>query len=248
MKADKNLWAVRANTYNNIDWVNRNDTIKKMIDLSVDINLNIEKILDIGTGTGKVLSTFKEVYPDATCYGIDISSEMFSKIENSDGIIFKEMNCETMEFEDNTFDIATARMSFHHVDNLEKAIKEVNRVLKPEGKFILCEGTPPSVDTLEFYKEVFALKEDRTTFLVDDLDNLFNTGNFKDITIKTVRMSDMSLNNWVENAGTPQEHIDEIKRLHWEAPDYVKKAYNMKEVDNDILMDWKFVVISGVKI
>ena len=57
----------------------------------------------------------------------------------------------------------------------------------------------------------------------------------------------MSMNNWLENSGLPFRNIDIIKRMHYDCDNLVKKAYNMKFVDEDILMEWKFSVVAGIK-
>jgi ubiquinone/menaquinone biosynthesis C-methylase UbiE len=244
-EAIKTDWAKRAKTYDNIDWVNRDDTLKAI--LSFVAGVSVKKVLDIGTGTGKVIKSVKQTYLDSECYGIDISLEMESELLDDENYIISQMNCENMQFESEMFDIVTARMSLHHVANLEDAVNEVFRVLKPGGKFIICEGTPPSVNATSFYKEVFSYKEERHTFLCDDLVNILLKMGLVDVTAKIIVSPNMSLNNWVENAGTPEENVEILKKLHWEADEEIKADYNMKVVENDITMDWKFVVACGTK-
>lgn len=239
-------WEKRSCTYNTINWVNRNETLDSMIMFAGDVNE--KKLLDLGTGTGKVLKSFKEIYPKANYYGLDRSLGMMSKIDSAYNFNLVEGKIENLSnFKDETFDVITARMVMHHSEDLNKAFKEVNRVLKKGGKFIICEGTPPNRDCVKFYEEMFKYKEDRHTFLLDDLTNLYINNNFSEIYSKTIVLSDMSLNNWLDNAGTPVENIEIIKKMHWEADDVVKEAYKMKEINDDIFMNWKFVVICGEK-
>jgi len=150
-------------------------------------------------------------------------------------------------FADDDFDLVTARMVFHHANNLEKAMDEVYRVLKPGGRFVLCEGNPPDRYSVQFYKDMFRFKEDRITFLLDDLVNLLVRQGFQKITSRTVILKDMSLNNWLEKSGLPFRNIDIIKKMHYDCDVFVQKAYNMKFGNDDILMDWKFSIISGIK-
>ena len=150
-------------------------------------------------------------------------------------------------FDNDSFHLITTRMAFHHSKNILKAMDEVYRVLKNGGKFIICEGNPPDVCTLDFYTRMFWFKEDRITFLLDDLINLFVYKEFKHITSKTVILKKMSLNNWLDNSGLPLRNINIIKTMHTECEDTVKEAYNMIFQEDDILMDWKFSVVSGIK-
>ncbi len=242
----KTDWATRSETYNNIAWVNRDETLNEMVNFAGD--LENKKALDIGTGTGKVLKTLKDKYPNGNYYGIDISKEMMSKIDPSLGFNLSVSKIENLaSFEDNFFDIVTARMVLHHSEDLEKASKEVYRVLKPGGKFIVCEGNPPDRHSVAFYEEMFKYKEDRHTFLLDDITNLMVNAKFKDITSKTIVLNNMSLNNWLSNAGVPFRNVDIIRKLHFNADMLVKKAYDMQMVQDDIIMNWKFSVVAGVK-
>ena len=47
---------------------------------------------------------------------------------------------EFLLFADGTFDIATSSLSLHWVNDLPKALREIRRVLKPDGVFIGASG------------------------------------------------------------------------------------------------------------
>ena len=246
MQQSKKYWNDRAEKYNNLNWVNKNNTLDDMIMMAG--NTNGKRVLDLGTGTGKVLAEFKKQNPEGIYYGIDISDEMTRYIDKDLGFNIQISSMENMHmFEDEFFDVVTARMCVHHSEDIEKAFQEVKRVLKPNGVFIICEGTPPDRHSVEFYTEMFKYKEDRHTFLLDDLTNYYINAGYNNILSKTTVLNNMSLNNWVENGGTPEENIQIIKDMHYNAPEHVKKAYNMVEKDDDIFMNWKFVVVSGRK-
>lgn len=242
----KTDWEERSRTYDNIRWVNRNETLEQMIKFCG--NVNNKNVLDLGTGTGKVLKALKEEYHNGNYYGVDLSEGMMNKIDKDLGFNLSQSKIEDLSiFEDNFFDVVTARMVIHHSEDLNKAFSEVKRILKPGGKFIVCEGTPPDRYSVKFYEEMFKYKENRNTFLLDDLTNLYVNNGFKDVMSKTVILNDMSLNNWLDNAGVPFRNIDIIRKMHFEADKIVKQAYNMRLIENDIIMDWKFAVICAVK-
>jgi len=60
-------------------------------------------------------------------------------------------------------------------------------------------------------------------------------------------MKNASLNNWLENSALPFRNIDIIRKMHFACEPGVQRAYNMKFQDDDVLMDWKFAVVSGIK-
>lgn len=57
------------------------------------------------------------------------------------------LNIENMPLEDNSFDIVMANHILEHVENLPKALSEIKRVLKPNGKAILLSPINPNRET-----------------------------------------------------------------------------------------------------
>lgn len=100
----------------------------------------VNKILDIGTGSGNFILVLKEVFPDAEMIGVDPNlnslkdaSQRFSDVQ------FNEMSAENLDFEDKSFDVVSMSMALHHIPDVEKSLLEMQRVLKPGGWIIINE-------------------------------------------------------------------------------------------------------------
>lgn len=99
------------------------------------------EILEVGVGTG---ANF-EYYPmKVNVTGIDFSPKMLdiaqSKIPKSKAEIkLLEMDIEQMNFPDNSFDTVISSCVFCSVPNPIEGLKEIRRVVKPEGKIIMLE-------------------------------------------------------------------------------------------------------------
>jgi len=237
-------WSKRALKYNQLDWVNR-DVLTLGI-LNATRECHATRALDVGTGTGKIMKAIRNKYPECECWGIDSSETMLGRIEDKDNYIIKVINAEDLsEISNHYFDLVTARMVFHHIGNIQKAISEIRRVLKPGGLFIVCEGNPPSTGAIDWYTRMFSYKEERSTLTEIDLINMFVKAGFSDITTKTIIMKDCSLSNWLANSGLPHENVETITNMHFEAPEHIKEDYNMTFRDNDCFMDWKFSIVYG---
>ena len=244
------IWVNRALVYNNLDWVNKRDFLNFFIELCKPRSDFVA--LDVGCGTGIV--TRELSLKVKKVIGIDLSMDMIKRaIQNGERgdpnlkpeYIYGDARC--MIFPDSNFDLVTARMSFHHIDNVTKAMEEVYRVLKEGGRFILCEGVPPDHKTRQRYEEIFALKEKRHTFSEAELINMFHWVGFKNIILAPFFMKQVSLVNWLKNSAIEDGVAQRILELHLTSDEHFKRVYRMAVNDNDILIDWKFVIVRGEK-
>lgn len=102
------------------------------------------KVLDFGCGNGE--NGIYAARCGADVMGIDISPEGVAnanlnaeQADVDDHCKFEIMDGEGMIFADNTFDLGVEYGVLHHVD-LDKAMAELNRVLKPDGEMICVEA------------------------------------------------------------------------------------------------------------
>lgn len=242
----KTDWGSRSHSYNNLDWVSKDILLSAVVE-TVEKRPG-KKLLDLGTGTGKVIQALYKSEPNMEYHGLDYSAEMLGKIEKHFPFHLQQGVIEDLKYSDDSFDIVTARMVFHHSHDPIRAAKEAFRVLKPGGQFIICEGVPPNKECFDFYTRMFSFKENRNSFLQDDLTNLLHYSGFCQIFAKTIFMKNMSLNNWLSNAGVPKRNIEIIREMHIKCEKVVENSYNMKVKDGDLFMDWKFVIAVGYKL
>jgi ubiquinone/menaquinone biosynthesis C-methylase UbiE len=102
------------------------------------------KVLDFACGNGE--NAIFAAKCGAETIGIDISPDGVANANLnalqagvSDHCSFEVMDGEKMSFADNTFDIGVEYGALHHVD-LERAMAELNRVIKPQGEMICVEA------------------------------------------------------------------------------------------------------------
>lgn len=103
---------------------------------------SFETLLDCGCGTGAMIRLFVKDIPDKKYYGIDLSTEMVKVAKENCAVAdFRQGDCEALPYEDESFDVVTCSMSFHHYPHVEKFFSNVYRILKPNGRFILRDMT-----------------------------------------------------------------------------------------------------------
>src|SRR5690606_5701503 len=137
------------------------DGLNRVISFGIDVKwrkkvVNIVKgsnpntILDIATGTGDLAIALAST--NATnIIGLDISSGMLEigkqkvtkkGLENRIEMVWGDS--ESMPFEDNTFDAITVAFGIRNFETLENGLKEILRVLKPGGRFVILETSVPT--------------------------------------------------------------------------------------------------------
>ena len=96
------------------------------------------EILELGCGTGLFS---KKVYDKtkAKITAIDISEDLLEQaIKKVPHIDFKIEDAMNLSFKANSFDCVYGSSVLHHL-NLDEALKEIRRVLKPNGKMVFAE-------------------------------------------------------------------------------------------------------------
>lgn len=90
------------------------------------------KCLDLCTGTGDIAYLLHK--KNCEVIGLDFSENMLNIAKNKyPDIEFIEGDCTDLPFEENTFDAITISFGLRNVENYNKALDEIYRVLKPDG-------------------------------------------------------------------------------------------------------------------
>ena len=112
-----------------------------------------KRVLDVGCGNGYTLSKLVESSPYKEYYGIDASTEMIRlclerRLHNT---VFFTRNIIETKFEDNLFDFVYSERCLTNLPNWDeqmKAIRQIHRILKPRGKFLLIECFTDGLENL----------------------------------------------------------------------------------------------------
>ena len=110
-----------------------------------------DSVLDVGTGTGVVaLLAAKKIAKGGRVHGIDLSEGMLAtatakaeKLGLEEKVKFSQMDAENLECEPETFDAVVSLFALLHFPNPLTALKEIYRVMRPGGKFVVAVGSRP---------------------------------------------------------------------------------------------------------
>lgn len=105
-------------------------------------------VLDAGCGTGRLLRAAERRWPGARLIGVDPAEGMVEAARKlTPGATFYRSLAETLPLPDASVDLVFSTMSFHHWRDQQAGVREIARVLRPGGHFILADIAPPQVLT-----------------------------------------------------------------------------------------------------
>jgi SAM-dependent methyltransferase len=93
-----------------------------------------QNYLDIGCGNGVITTYFGKMIEAENIYGVDPVEQ-----KPLEGIVITKGTAEKLPYPDNNFDFITALVSLHHIKDLDTAVKELYRVMKPGGYLLIKE-------------------------------------------------------------------------------------------------------------
>ena len=105
-------------------------------------------LLDVGCGTGRLLRAAAIRWPSAQLIGVDPAQGMVDGAQHltPGGAIHRGL-AESLPLPDASVDLAFSTMSSHHWRDQAAGVREIARVLRPGGHFILADFAPSRVLT-----------------------------------------------------------------------------------------------------
>lgn len=107
-------------------------------------------VLDIATGTGDLALLIEKILKPESIIGCDISEGMMQVAREKcrrrgiTNIRFEKEDCTALSYPDNSFDALTSSFGVRNFQELEKALGEMHRVLRPGGHLVILELSLPT--------------------------------------------------------------------------------------------------------
>jgi ArsR family transcriptional regulator len=113
----------------------------------------IDSMLDLGTGTGRMLELFSGIYEKGI--GIDASRDMLSiarsrldeanlsRVQTRQGDLF------LLPTQPASFNLVTIHQVLHYLDNPARAITEAAKALAPQGRLLIADFAPHELEFLQ---------------------------------------------------------------------------------------------------
>jgi len=155
-------------------------------------------ILDVGCGGGRTIHRMAEMASRGKVFGIDYSSDCVAWSSDYNAEWIKGGRVEILAaavnelpFKDNYFDIVTAVETVYFWPDLAECFKEIKRVLKPSGKFVIINEVYKS-ELFRERNEAYTAAGDMQIFAPEELKQRLEEVQYKNVTTAVVEA-----NNWL---------------------------------------------------
>ncbi|MCY8492842.1 class I SAM-dependent methyltransferase [Bacillus inaquosorum] len=214
-----------------------------------------QRMLDIGAGAGHTALAFSPYVQK--CIGVDATKEMvevassFAQEKGAGNVRFQQGMAESLPFPDDSFDIITCRYAAHHFSDVRKAVSEVARVLKKNGRFLLVDHYAPEDPVLdEFVNHLNQLRDPSHVRegSLSEWQSIFiaNQLSYQDIQKWNLPIQ---YESWIKRGGTPADREKQIiSHLH-QASEEARDTFSIKLKQNGQPDSFclKAILIQGVK-
>jgi demethylmenaquinone methyltransferase/2-methoxy-6-polyprenyl-1,4-benzoquinol methylase len=141
----------------------RYDLMNRLMTLGQDVRWRVEAIrrleipqeavvLDAGAGTGDIAFQIRSKQPDVRVVASDLTPEMMQvgrQRAGAEDILWVAADAEHLPFARERFDGVISGFLLRNVADLEGALSEQERVLKPGGRMVALDTTPPQRNLLQ---------------------------------------------------------------------------------------------------
>ncbi|CAB4600678.1 unannotated protein [freshwater metagenome] len=137
------LWEAHA------DWWQREFTdgvdpeyTEQILPIVVEWTSGFDRVLEVGTGEGQVARAIV-AENGAQVVGVDPTvNQIVEAVRKGAGPTYARSGAESLPFPDGSFDAVVCCLVFEHIDDVDVALAEVSRVLRPGGRFVFCLNHP----------------------------------------------------------------------------------------------------------
>ena len=185
-----------------------------------------ERVVDVGTGVGHTLRRVAPSFRSAV--GVDATREMLDagvRVLAGAGLknaLLVQADATALPIASGSADVVTSRLAAHHFADAAAAFREIARILRPGGLFVLVDNYAPDDPALQrFINGVEALRDPShiRNHTVAGWRDLLEHAGLRTTVDSDTSVTKLTTENWLERSQTPPDRAEEVRRrLHTATP------------------------------
>jgi len=202
-------------------------------------------VLDLGCGAGHASFVAARRVAQVTAY--DLSSQMLEVVSNAakekglSNITTRQGYAEALPFAAESFDVVISRYSAHHWHDVGQALRDVKRVLKPGGIFIIMDVMAPGHPVRDIWLQTVEALRDTShvrNYASGEWLSLIDEAGLITRSLITDRLA-LEFSSWIARMRTP-ETLSQAIRLYQESASADVRAYFELQEDGSFTSDTIF--------
>lgn len=227
MSEPTTLWAARGAAYAASEVHRLGPSLPRIAGLVRPLRSDL--ILDLGTGTGHTAAFLARWCDHVT--GVDPEPGMLRAALHAYGdrpeLAFVEGSGQDLPFADGHFDVVVARHTLHHHPDVPATLREVHRVLRAGGRFVLVDETAPAPEHTAWLERLERVRDPShvSTRSIDAWWQLLRSAGFLWISGDARTRYRIDVASWLERMDAPPEARDEVHATLREASPALREAF-----------------------
>lgn len=198
--------------------------------------------LDSGSGAGHVAFRLAGAVGKVVAY--DLSSSMLETVmaeaqkRGLNNIVPQQGAVEALPYDSASFDIVASRYSAHHWHAFEEGLRQMRRVMKPDGMAIFMDVVSPGQRLLDTWLQAVELLRDPShvrNASLQEWQTALSSAGFEVGQVSKYRVR-LEFAPWIERMKTPQAHVAAIRSLQQMASTAVTDYFEI-EADGSFTVD-----------
>ncbi|WP_034912506.1 class I SAM-dependent methyltransferase [Erwinia sp. 9145] len=192
------------------------------------------RLLDVGCGGGHASYLAARHVSSVVAY--DLSEKMLNVVNETaksrgySHLTTQQGYAERLPFDDQQFDIAISRYSAHHWHDPGRALREINRVLKPGGKVIIMDVSAPGNALLDIWLQTIEALRDTShvkDYAPGEWLSMFTEAGLAITGVSQDRLQ-LEFSSWIERMRTPTVMVEAIRAYQRSASDEVQRYFELQ--------------------
>jgi ubiquinone/menaquinone biosynthesis C-methylase UbiE len=195
-----------------------------------------ERFVDVGTG---VAHTLRRVAPHFRAgVGVDATREMLAAGRGVlaragvDHTVLVQADATALPISSTSIDVVASRLAAHHFTDAAAALREIARILRPGGLFVLVDNFTPEDEGLDtFINEIERLRDAShvRNHTVRGWRDLLEAAGLRTTVDSESMLTKLSTHSWLERSQTPADRAAEVHRRLREASPAAREAFAITE-------------------